>query len=186
MVVAMKLIIHSDDTAPAGSKALLEGIQADLGLVPHLAGTVAESPTLLAAFDALRRTVAAGSLDPTCREVAGLATGVAVDNAYGVAFHSLMLAGLGVPEPDIDLMRAGTAPSSDFVHAAVYELARSLVLERGKVPDQLIERVTAAGLTSTDILEVLTECVFASLVGLVDNLAGRVELDPFLQPRSWP
>lgn len=181
----MKLIIHSDDTAPADSKALLEGIRADLGLVPNLAATAAESPTLLAAFDALRRTVAAGSLDPTCREVAGLATGVAVDNAYGVAFHSLMLAGLGVPEPDIDLMRSGATPS-DPAHAAIYELARSLVLDRGKVPDTVTDAATTAGLAAGDVLEVLTECVFASLVGLVDNLAGRVDLDPFLQPRAWP
>jgi hypothetical protein len=26
---------------------------------------------------------------------------------------------------------------------------------------------------------------FASLVGLIDNLAGRVELDPFLAERAW-
>jgi alkylhydroperoxidase family enzyme len=96
-----------------------------------------------------------------------------------------MLAGLGVPEADIDLMRVGSAPADDPGHAAVYELARVLVTDRGKVPDDVIDRVTAAGLTSADILEVLTECVFASLVGLVDNLAGRVDLDPFLQPRAW-
>jgi alkylhydroperoxidase family enzyme len=185
MVIAMKLTIHSTDTAPAESKALLEGIQSDLGLVPNLAATAAESPTLLAAFDALRRTVAAGSLDPVHREVAGLATGVAVDNAYGVTFHSLMLAGLGIPEPDIDLMRSGSAPT-DAVHAVVYALAQSLVTMRGKVPDEVIDAAASAGLATADVLEILTECVFASLVGLVDNLAGRVDLDPFLQPRSWP
>ena len=38
---------------------------------------------------------------------------------------------------------------------------------------------------AAEILEVVTECVFASLVGIVDNLAGRVELDEFLQPRAW-
>lgn len=186
MVLAMKLIIHSTDTAPADSRELLEGIRSDLGLVPNFAGTVAESPTLLAAFDALRRVVGAGSLEPTCREVAGLATGVAVDNAYGVAFHSTVLGGLGVGDTDIERMRSGSEPVADARSAAVYELAQSVVVERGKVPDAVVDRAVAAGLTTEEILEVVTECVFASLVGIVDNLAGRIELDPFLQPRAWP
>src|SRR5262245_44676746 len=66
-VGGMKLPIHSLDTAPAEAKALLEGIESDLGLVPNLAATASSSPTLLAAFDALRRIVGAGSLDPVLR-----------------------------------------------------------------------------------------------------------------------
>jgi alkylhydroperoxidase family enzyme len=90
----MQLTIHTLDSAPADSRALLEGIQADLGLLPKLAAATAESPTLLRAFDAMRRAVAAGTLDPVHRELAGLTVGVAVDNRYGVAFHSTMLASL--------------------------------------------------------------------------------------------
>lgn len=32
---------------------------------------------------------------------------------------------------------------------------------------------------------VVAEYALGSLVGLVDNLAGRIELDPFLKPREW-
>lgn len=106
----MHLTIHTSDSAPAASRPILDGIAADLGLVPNLAATVAESPALLAAFDGLRRAVGSGELDPVHREVAGLAVGVAVDNAYGVAFHSTVLGSLGVDEADIDAMRAGTPP----------------------------------------------------------------------------
>ena len=69
--------------------------------------TAAASPALLAGFDGLRRAVASTKLDPVLREVTGLAVGVAVDNHYGVAFHSMMLAGLGVDAVDIDAMRHG-------------------------------------------------------------------------------
>ena len=48
-----------------------------------------------------------------------------------------------------------------------------------------IERATAAGLTNEAILDVVAECTFAGLVGVVDNLAGRVVLDPFLAPQAW-
>ncbi|HEY8548182.1 MAG TPA: carboxymuconolactone decarboxylase family protein [Acidimicrobiales bacterium] len=180
----MHLTVHTDDTAPPASRPLLAGIADDLGLVPNLAATVAESPALLAAFDALRRAVGAVGIDPVLREVAGLAVGVAVDNAYGVAFHSTVLAQLGTSEADLDAMRAGRPPS-DTTAAAIHDLAREVVLTRGKVDDAVVDRAVTAGLSSEAILDVVAECTFAALVGTVDNLAGRVELDAFLAPRAW-
>ena len=117
----MNLTVLTPNSAPAASRPILDGIAADLGFVPNLAAVTAASPTLLAAFDALRRTVAEPTFTPVHREIAGVATGVAVDNAYGVAFHSTVLNRLGVDEVDIDAMRAGSEPS-DHVHAAVYAL----------------------------------------------------------------
>jgi alkylhydroperoxidase family enzyme len=180
----MQLTIHTTASAPAGSVALLEGIAADLGFVPNMAATMAESPTLLAAFDGLRRAVGSGDLDPVLREVAGLAVGVAVDNEYGVAFHSTVLDRLGADPDDIDKMRSGTPPA-DRRTGAVYDLARELVLARGKVDKATLERATAAGVTTQDVGEIVAECTFAGLVGVVDNLAGRVALDEFLAPRRW-
>jgi alkylhydroperoxidase family enzyme len=180
----MYLPIQTTESAPAASKPILDGIAADLGFVPNLAATVAASPTLLTAFDALRRAVGSAPLDPVRREITGLAVGVCVDNAYGVAFHSTILGTLGVDADEIEKMRSGSSPR-DPGAAVVYELARELVLNRGKVDDDVIARATDVGLTSTDILEIVTECTFASLVGIVDNLAGRVELDGFLAPQAW-
>ena len=107
----MDLTIHTADTAPADSAALLEGIAEDLGFVPNLAGVVAASPALLAGFDGLRRAVGSGRLDPVLRETAGVAVGVAVDNRYGVAFHSTRLSGLGVAEGELARMRQGAEPA---------------------------------------------------------------------------
>ena len=111
MIVAMNLHILTPDDAPTASRAVLDGIAADLGFVPNLAAATAASPTLLAAFDALRRTVSDETFDPVHREIAGVAVGVAVDNAYGVAFHSTVLGALGVEADDIDAMRAGSEPN---------------------------------------------------------------------------
>jgi alkylhydroperoxidase family enzyme len=180
----MHLTIYSAENAPNGSRAILEGIAADLGLVPNMAGTAAGSPALLSAFDGLRRAVGSGRLDPIAREVAGLAVGVAVDNHYGVAFHSTVLDRLGVDDAQIERMRAAQPPSNPKL-AAVYDLARRIVLDRGKVDDDAISRTTVAGVSAPEILEIVAECTFAGLVGALDNLAGRVELDAFLAPRAW-
>jgi alkylhydroperoxidase family enzyme len=175
----VKLTIHDHDTAPDASRPLLDGIAADVGVVPNLAAAIAASPALLAAFDGLRRAVGSGELDPVLRETAGVAVGVVVDNAYGVAFHSTVLGRLGVDEREIERMRAGERPADPRI-AAVYDLARQLVTHRGKV-----DTLDQTGLSDVEILEVVAECAFASLVGLVDNLAGRVPLDDFLQTRAW-
>ncbi len=180
----MHLTIHTPDTAPAGSKADLEELAAELGFVPNLAGVSAGSPVLLAAFTALRRAVGRGDLDPALREIAGLAVGVAVDNHYGVAFHSTVLAGMGVDETSIDRMRSGQEPTEPE-RAAVYRFAREAATTRGAVADETVAAAHAAGLSTGDLLEVLAECAFAMLVGLIDTLAGRVELDGFLRPRAW-
>jgi hypothetical protein len=96
-----------------------------------------------------------------------------------------VLGRLGVAESEIERMRSGEPPRDDAGHAAIYALARSVVTGRGKVDDAAVDRATAAGLSTSDVLEVVAECVFASLVGIVDNLAGHVELDDFLRPRAW-
>jgi alkylhydroperoxidase family enzyme len=184
MMAAMNLNVLTPDDAPEASQPILDGIASDLGFVPNLAAVIAVSPTLLAAFEALRRTVSDPTFPPVHREIAGLAVGVAVDNAYGVAFHSTMLGTLGVDELDIDAMRAGSAPQ-DPVHGAVYAFVRDVTVQRGKVADDVVQNAYDAGLSDTDLLQLVAECVFAGLVGTVDNLADRVPLDEFLRNRQW-
>jgi alkylhydroperoxidase family enzyme len=177
------LAVLTLDDAPASSRAVLEGIAADLGLVPNLAASIAASPALLTGFDGLRRAVASAKLDPVLREVVGLTVGVAVDNHYGVAFHSTMLDKLGFEQEQIELLRGGASPTEPAA-AAVWALAREVVVNRGRVSDSALAAATSAGLSTEAVLEVVLECAFASLVGLVDNLAGHVQLDAFLAARA--
>jgi alkylhydroperoxidase family enzyme len=180
----MQLTILTHETAPEASKPILDGIATDLGLVPNMAATIANSPALLTAFDGLRRAVGSGELDATSREVAGLAFGVAVDNRYGVAFHSTVLGRLGVDEAEIERMRGGEPPHDERL-AAAYELARQIAIGRGVVDDNVVAAAEAAGYSTAEMLEIVAECTFAGLVGVMDNLAGRVALDDFLAPQAW-
>jgi alkylhydroperoxidase family enzyme len=180
----MQLGIHTIESAPTDSRPILQGIVTDLGVVPNLAGAIAASPALLAGFDGLRRAVASTKLDPVHREVAGLATGVAIDNEYGVAFHSTVLDRLGTATDDLEVMRSGREPA-DAAAGAVYALARTVAIERGSVPANVIERARTAGLDDEAILEVVLECTFAGLVGTLDALLDRIELDGFLAARAW-
>ena len=180
----MNLDVLTSETAPEASRAILDGIATDLGFVPNLAAVAAASPTLLAAFDGLRRVVGVRPFNrctarsPEWRSVSPSTTPMAWPSTPRCS------AALGVDEPDIDEMRAGSEPN-DPVHAAVYRFARAIAVERGQVGDDVVEQAYDAGLSDTDLLQLVAECVFAGLVGIIDNLAGRVPLDEFLLPRQW-
>ena len=184
MIDDMNLTVLTPAEAPAASRPILDDIAADLGFVPNLAAVTAASPTLLSAFDALRRTVAEPTFPPVHREIAGVAVGVAVDNAYGVAFHSTVLASLGGrrARDRSDALRVGAqrpCPRRDL------RVRPRRPVGRGKVGDDVLRRAYDAGLTDADLLQLVAECVFAGLVGTIDNLADRVPLDDFLEPRRW-
>ena len=127
--------------------------------------------------------MATTKLDPVLREVAGLAVGVAVDNHYGVAFHSTMLASLGVDEADIEVMRHGGTPADPLPPPSTRSPARSPSVGARSLTHHAV--VLEAGLSTEAILEVVLEGSFARMVGLIDNLAGQVELDGFLAQRAW-
>ena len=86
--------------------------------------------------------------------------------------------------PRLSTTSRASAPT-DATAAAVAALAREVVLNRGKVSDSALAAATAAGLSAEAVLEIVLECAFASLVGLIDNIAGHVELDAILVPQAW-
>ena len=66
----------------------------------------------------------------------------------------------------------------------MYAFARAVALDRGEVDDGR-RSGPQLGLSDADLLQLVAECAFAGLVGIIDNLAGRVALDGFLQPQAW-
>lgn len=179
----MELTMLTPDSAPGASARILKAIADDTGFVPNIAAVVANSPALMAAFDGIRRALPTVSLSPVEREVAGLAVDVAVGSAYGLAFHSTLLDRLEVSGADVERMRSGAEPGDPRV-AAVYSLARAIVLHRGKVDDGAARRAVEAGLTVEQVLDVVAVCTFAGLIGVIDNLAGRLSLDEFIRARA--
>src|SRR5262245_58709268 len=56
--------VHTHATAPVRSRPLLEALQRNLGMVPNLAASMAESPELLEGFLHLREIFYNGSFTP--------------------------------------------------------------------------------------------------------------------------
>ena len=163
----MELEIFPRDAAPEASQPILDGIAADLGFVPNLAATVAASPTLLAGFDGLRRRGRHVVRPRTARSPARRR--VAVDNA--TASRSTPPCSAAWATMARASRRCGAATNRTTPHAAGMRSPGARPrLGRGRRGRRPAAR--HAGLTDADLLQLVAECAFASLVGLVDTSRG--------------
>jgi uncharacterized peroxidase-related enzyme len=179
----VKFIRHTIDTAPEGSRPAMEQLKATAGVLPNLAATMAEAPTLIEGFVKLREVLQKASLDAREREILGLSNAVANGCTWCVAFHSLVALKLGVDRATVEAIRAGKVPS-DVRARALNTFTGRLIDRRGALDRQDLDALIAAGFTKQQALEV----VAALALSLMANYAGNFvepELDPFLTELAW-
>lgn len=169
--------VHTVDSAPPASKAALEGLKKNFGLVPNLAATMAESPTLVNGFVGAFVNFAGGSLGAAQRQVILLTSAVTNQCAWAVAFHSAAALGEGVPATDIEAIRAGKPPS-DPRYAALSSVARALITKRGALDADDRNAFDAAGFSPAQLLEVIAGLAVSTMA----NYAGNITNPPLEEP----
>ena len=170
------LTIHTEETAPDGSRELLAGIRDRIGFIPNLAATIAESPAALACFATLQSHLRATEIPAREREAAGLATSFENESGYSMAAHSTFAAGAGMPPEAVAALRAGRAVD-DARLEAVRAFATALLREHGHVRESF-------GLTAGEQLEVVAQVSYTMFANLVANLADT-RLDDAFAPQAW-
>jgi alkylhydroperoxidase family enzyme len=168
--------IHTEQTAPEGSRELLATIRERLGFVPNLAATIAESPTALAAFAGLQGALNATEIPRSEREVAGLVTSFENESRYSMAAHSTFAAGAGLGADALAALRSGGAVD-DARLEAVRAFAAALLRERGHVSERF-------GLTAAEQLEIVAQVAYTMFANLVANLADT-RLDAAFAAQAW-
>jgi AhpD family alkylhydroperoxidase len=179
----VKFIRHTIDTAPEGSRPAMEQLKAAAGVLPNLAATMAEAPTLIEGFVKLREVLQQATLDARELEILGLSNAAANGCTWCVAFHSFVALKLGVDRATVDAIRAGKAPS-DARSRALNAFTTRLLERRGRIDKQDLDAFIEAGFTKQQALE----AVVALAVSLMANYAGNFvepELDPFLTDQAW-
>ena len=179
----MMFQIHSVETAPEGSKPLLEGMKKNLGMVPNLAAAMSESPQLLGGFLAVRDIYLGGTFTPGEIQVLSLTAAYENECAWCMAFHTLMALKEGVSREDVDALRVGLSPSEPRL-GALSDFARRMVSARGAVSNAEVERFYAAGYTRAQALEVVLGMAFSLMANYAGHLADAPLDEPF-QPHAW-
>lgn len=167
-----KFNIHTITSAPEGSKPLLEELTKQVGFIPNLAATMAESPSVLEAFTALRAIYGNGSFTPIEREAIALAVSFDNNCTYCMAAHSTFANMNGIGENDLRKLRAGQTPVTPRLNA-ISTLARKIVRSKGHLTPEDVGWFLEAGFTPAQLLEVLVGINMATLANYITTSRGR-------------
>jgi uncharacterized peroxidase-related enzyme len=169
-----RITVIDNHNANAEQKALLDAIQAQLGMVPNFLKVFANSPVALKAFLGLHGVANDGSLSAQTRERIALALAQQNACSYCLSAHTAIGRKAGLTGEEIAANRAGT--SEDAKAAVAVKLARSLSEHKGEITTAELVEARAAGYTDADIVEIITHVGMNILTNILGK-ASRVEID---------
>jgi AhpD family alkylhydroperoxidase len=175
--------IHTIDTAPEGSRETLRHVVTNLGMLPNLAAAMADSPTLVKAFFAVREIYSQGTFSPGETQVLSLANAFENRCQYCMAFHSVLALKEGVPEEAVDALRDGREPREERL-GALSRLSRTMVRNRGTVSRAELEAFHAAGFSRAQALEVVLGIGFSVMANFAGHLT-HAPLEASLRSHEW-
>lgn len=148
-----RLSIPSLDSAPEASKATLQAVHKQLGVVPNLYRLIGNSPAALAAFTGFHEGLSR-ALDAKTRERIALAVAQVNGCDYCLSAHTYLGLNLAKISPEeIALNRTGA--SGDAKANAAVGFAAKVVKQRGQVSDADIATVREAGFSDAHIVEII-------------------------------
>jgi uncharacterized peroxidase-related enzyme len=175
--------IHTAETAPEGSKNLLEATRKRVGMIPNLYGALAEAPIAVEAYDKLGDMLRRSSLTPTERHVAWFAINAYHDCSYCMAAHTRMAKGEKVADDVIETARAGSAYENAKLEALrIFTL--TLTEDRGRVSPEGLETFLAAGFIKQNVLE-LVVLIAHKVVSNYTNHLVDTPVDEAFAPFAW-
>jgi alkylhydroperoxidase family enzyme len=175
--------VHTIASAPEGSRPALEQLQTAFGVVPNIAGAIANSPKLINGLVGLFQQVHSPGLTEPENQIVLLTDAVTNASAYAVAFHTTLALQHGVSAEDTDAIRERRLPT-DRRFAALSTLATTLIERRGHLNERAIDSFIAAGFTKEQVLEVIVIVAASTITNYTGTIANPPLEDSF-QPHAW-
>ena len=179
----MAYAVHTPESAPEMAGEALRSLHAAVGVIPNLAATMAESPALLKGFLALRGLYAETAFSSGEVQVLSLTAASENDCAWCVAFHSAIALKEGINRDAVESLRHGVAPA-DVRLAALSNLGRAMVRNRGRVDGNVLQAFFDAGYSKRQALDVVMGVACSVMANYASHLT-RPPLDEFLEPFAW-
>ena len=139
---------------PAKSQPLLESVEKSLGSVPNLFRLLATSPNALEGYLGLNGALSKGKLNAATRERIAIAIAQTNGCDYCNAAHTFLAKTFAkLDEAEVAANRAGASTDAK-AHAAV-SFAVKVASTKGRVSEQDISTVRAAGYSDAEIIEII-------------------------------
>ncbi len=163
------------DASPEAARPLLQAVAKQLGAVPNLFRTVANSPAALDAYLGFGAALAKGRLDLRTRERIALAVADMNGCEYCLSAHGYIAANL-VKLETAEIAAARAGHSADPMADAALRFAAAVVRAKGHVADADVAAARAAGLDDGMIVEVVAHVAINTFTNYLNEVA-RTEVD---------
>lgn len=176
-------VIHTVESAPEGAKQSLEGLQKAFGMIPNLAATMANSPSLVNTFVAAQGQFGGENFTAGERQVLLLTNAVTNECTWAVAFHTAMALKQGIAAAEVDAIRDRRLPADPRL-AALSATTRQLIDNRGHLDEDAVDAFLAAGFDQAQLFEVITGVAISTMANYAGNIANPL-LEEAFQAHAW-
>lgn len=175
--------LHTIETAPEGSKKIMEGATAKFKFLPNLLGKMAEAPATLEAYTTLSGIFDKADLSATERQVIMMTVNRLNGCTYCMAAHSKISRMSGVEEDVIQSLRANTT-IADSKLEALRQFTIVMHDNRGWPKDEDVQAFLAAGYTKQTMLEVVLGISYKTISNYTNHLA-QTPVDDVFNADAW-
>lgn len=175
--------IHTEDTAPEGSRDALKQVSKKYGFIPNAFGVMAEAPAVIKSYLSLGAFLEETSLTAAERQIVLLATSFSNGCDYCMAAHSMVAEMQKVPSDIITALR-DDRPIADKKLESLRRFAFEIAEKRGYPSAAALADFLVAGYTQKQALEVVLGVSFKTLSNYVNHLA-ETPLDDAFKKAEW-
>ena len=175
--------LHTEETAPEGSKSLLAKSKKAYGMIPGLHAVMAEAPGLLDAYQTVHELFVNSSFDKDELTVIWQSINVEHVCHYCVPAHTGIARSMGISDDISDALRDETPLPNDRLEA-LRTFTLSVVRGRGNVEESAVQTFLAAGFTHRQILEVILGLSQKIMSNYTNHLANT-PIDAAFKKLQW-
>lgn len=160
--------------ATGKTKQIFDGLQKNLGTVPNLMRTLANSPAALNAYMSFNAALGEAKLPASSREQLAIAVANVNTCDYCLSAHNALgkLAGLSGD----DLALAQNADAADPKMAVALRFAAAVVRKRGMLGASDVQTLRDAGFTDGEVAEIIAVVAINIFTNYFNHIAGT-EID---------
>ena len=172
------------DSAPDGSKPMLETANKRFGFIPEIYAKMAYAPAVIEGYITLAGCFEKSSFSPQQQQLILLVISIENRCEYCVAAHSMIAKDMvKLDTAVVDAVRSAE-PIADPKLQALAQFTRTIVRERGFAPKAAIDAFLAAGFEQPQILEVILGVAVKTLSNYSNHLTDP-QPDAAFEPHRW-
>lgn len=179
----VKFDMHTEQTAPEKSRALLAKAKEKYGFLPNVLAVMAESPAALKGYLTLNGILGESSFSPAEQQILMLTTARENGCEYCVAAHSMGASRAGANQAVVDAIRNNRALPDAHLQALA-QFCRLVVDKRGWVGEGEIKAFLDAGFSKAQVFEVVLAVAVKTISNYVNHMA-ETPLDKAFEKAKW-